>query len=128
MGIEMTKDLNLPHILGWEGPEKAIGDMYRWGRKINYNRLIIRYLRDKVTGKYVTEGIFWDVSKLIGGRRWLIQNGRKYVLDLQLTTWGDLKTEDGDLAVTGRGAGEVIDKDVSTPEKMAVYLENLAQN
>ena len=123
----MREEHNLPHILGWDGPKKAIGDMYRWGKEIGYNHLIIRYLKDEVTGEYVTEGIFWDVSKLVGGRRWLIQNGRKFDLDLQLTSWGDLRVEEGDLAVTGRGPGEVIDEDVSTPEKMATYLEKLVE-
>jgi len=122
----MIEELDLQHIPEWDGPEKAIGDMYRWGREIGYNHLVIRYLRDKVTGKYITEGIFWDVSQLMG-QRWIIQNGRKFVLDLQLSSWGDLRTEDGDLAVTGRGPGEVIDDDVSTPKKMAAYLEKLAK-
>lgn len=122
----MVGELIFPRIPGWDGPEKAIGDMYRWGKQIGDNYIIIRYLRDKVTGEYIIEGIFWDISQLMGGRRWLIQNGRKFVLDFQLTPWGDLRHEDGDFAVTGRGPGEVIDDDVSTPEKMAAYLEKLA--
>lgn len=101
--------------------------MFRWGKKIANNRLIIRYLKDKASGNYVTEGIFWDVSKLIGGQRWFIKNGKKFELEFKLTSWGDLQTEDGDLAVTGRGLGETIEEDVSTPERMATYLEQLAK-
>ncbi|MDD4650855.1 MAG: hypothetical protein PHQ34_01365 [Methanothrix sp.] len=122
----MIEELDLPHIPEWDGPEKAIGDMYRWSRDIGYNHLVIRHLRDKVTRKFITEGIFWDVSQLMG-QRWIIQNGRKFVLDIQLSSWGDLRTEDCDLAVTGIGPGEVIDDDVSTPKKMAAYLERLAK-
>jgi hypothetical protein len=101
--------------------------MYRWGRKVNNIHLVIRYLRDEVTREYVTEGVFWDVSQLMG-QRWLIQNDRKFILDLVRTAAGDIQVKDGDLAATGRGPGEAIDEDVSTPEKMAVYLEKLANN
>ena len=123
----MPNEPYLPRIPGWSGPEKAIGDMFRWGKKIANNRLIIRYLKDKASGNYVTEGIFWDVSKLIGGQRWFIKNGKKFELEFKLTSWGDPQTEDGDLAVTGRGLGETIEEDVSTPERMATYLEQLAK-
>ncbi len=120
--------VDLPHIEGWDGPEKAIGDMYRWGRKVNGNRLVIRYLKDEVTGSYVTDGMFVDVSNLLrGGQRWLIQNGRKYVLDLVHTASGDIQLKDGDLGATGLGPGEVIGEDVSNPEKMASYLEKMAE-
>jgi len=123
----MVEEHELPHIPGWDGPEKAIGDMYRWGRKVNNIHLVIRYLRDEVTREYVTEGVFWDVSQLMG-QRWLIQNDRKFILDLVRTAAGDIQVKDGDLAATGRGPGEAINEDVSTPEKMAVYLEKLANN
>lgn len=127
----VLKMVDLPHIEGWDGPKKANGDMYMWGREVNGNRLEIRYLRDKITGYYVTEGSFWDVSTRIVstriGQSWLIQNGRKYVLDLALTTYGDIQVNDGDLGMTGFGPGEVISEDVSTPEMMAAYLEKLAE-
>lgn len=39
----------------------------------------------------------------------------------------DLKVAEGDLVDTDHGAGEVIDDDISTPEKMAVYLEKMSK-
>jgi hypothetical protein len=126
VGEQMVEELKSLHVAGWDSSKKAIGDMYRWDKTINDYHLIIRYLKDKMTGEYVTEGIFWDVSKMVGGRRWLIQRGRKFELDPQLTPWHDWRHEEGDFVVTGKGLGKVIDDDVSTPEKMAAYLEKLA--
>ena len=122
----MVEELKLLHAPGWDSSEKAIGDMYRWDKTINDYHLIIRYLKDKITGEYVTEGIFWDVSKMIGGRHWLIQRGRKFELDSQITPRRDWRHEKEDFVVTGKGLGEIIEDDVSTPEKMAAYLEKLA--
>lgn len=122
----MVEEHELPHIPGWDGPEKAIGDMYRWGRKVNNIHLVIRYLRWKQP-EICYRGVFWDVSQLMG-QRWLIQNDRKFILDFVHTAAGDIQVKDGDLAATGRGPGEAINEDVSTPEKMAVYLEKLANN
>jgi hypothetical protein len=123
----MVENLDLPHIPGWVGPLKAKGDMYRWGKEIGNIHLLIRYLKDKVTGEYATEGVFWDISRPID-RRWIIQNGRKFVLDFVLTPSGDLGLTEDDFAVTGIAPGEVIDENVSTPEKMAKYLEKLASD
>lgn len=43
---------------GGTNPKKAICDMYKWDKTINDYHPIIRYLKDKMTGEYVTEGIF----------------------------------------------------------------------
>ena len=56
-------------------------------------------------------------------RQWVIKDGRKYQWDLQIKD-GDLRVAEGGLVDTDHGAGEVIDEDVSTPPKMAAYLEN----
>jgi len=122
----LAEEIKLPNIPGWSGPEKALGDMYRWGKKIGQIHLIIRCSKIDETKNYEIDGIFWDVSTL-DGKRWLISDNKKFELDFQLTPQGDIAHKDGDIVVTGRGAGELIIEDVSTPMNMAAYLEKLAQ-
>jgi len=121
----MIEESKLPVLPGWDGPDKTPGGMYRWGKVIGYTHLIVRCFKDKVTGEYVTQGVLWDVSNLVGAPRWLIRDNRKFVLDFALVAPGDLMREDGDWTATTYGVGEVIEVDLSTPEKMADYLERL---
>jgi len=122
----MAEDIKLTNIPGWTGPEKALGDMYRWGKEIGQIHLVIRYSKNDKTSNYEVDGIFWDVSKL-DGKRWLIRDNKKFELDFQLTPQGDIAHKDGDFVVIGRGVGEPITENVSTPNNMAAYLEKLAQ-
>jgi len=117
---------DLPKLPGWSEPEKVSKDEYRYGNDINNTHLIIKYFRDSITETCITEGIFWDVGTLFG-KKWLFRDNRRFDLDFQLTSWGDLKVEEGDLAPTTHGLGEYIETDISTPEKMAVYLEMLVK-
>jgi hypothetical protein len=60
-------------------------------------------------------------------QQWLIKNGRRY-------EWGASGPEDWERMLSGKfidtdkGLGEAIDEDVSTPEKMAAYLEKIAKS
>lgn len=61
----MVEELKSLHVAGWDSSKEAIDEMYIWDKTINDYHLIIQYLKDKMTGEYVTEGIFWDVSKMV---------------------------------------------------------------
>lgn len=122
----MTEETKICNMPGWEGPDQTSGGMYRWSKSTNNTRLLIRYRPDKVTNEFVTEGIFFELD-LLKGKRLMIKDNKKFGLDIQITSTGDWRTEDGDLAVTTHGPGEVIDEDVSTPKRMAAYLERLAK-
>ena len=118
-----TFDFNMPS--GWKelGREESL---IAWMKQIKGNTLKVQYSKDKITDEWVTEAIILSINPV---KHWKIKEGRKYLWDWQtVQTEGgtDLKIVDGDIMDTDHGAGEVIDDDVSTPEKMAAYLEKLA--
>ena len=116
-------DFNMPS--GWEELGRT-ESLIAWMKQIKGNTLRVQYSKDIITDEWSTEGIILSIFPV---KHWIIKDGRKYLWDLQTvqTERGiDLKVAEGDLVDTDHGAGEVIDDDVSTPEKMAYYLEKLA--
>lgn len=115
-------DQELNKIPGWNGPS-AVKSRFQWEKQIGKTFLKIAYFRDTITENYVTEGLFVPFPPQ---SQWLIKDGRRYEWQVREQDRDRLFREG--FVDTDFGTGEVIDKDVSTPPRMARYLENLANS
>ena len=121
--VKMNEKTDVIRIPGWNGPVKA-GTTLTWENEIGNTHLAIAYIKDEVAEEYTTEGLIIPMPPL---KQWLLKNGRRY-------EWGASGPEDwgrilsGKFIDTAKGLGEAIDESVSTPEKMAAYLEKTAKS
>ena len=121
--VKMSKKTDYVGIPGWNGPNKA-DSAITWENNIGKIYLKIAHLKDEVAEEYTIRGLIVPMPPL---QQWLIKNGRRY-------EWGASGPKDwaqilsGKFVDTDKGSGVAIDEDVSTPEKMAAYLEKTAKN
>jgi hypothetical protein len=121
--VRMSEKTDVVGIPGWKGPiNKA--DVITWENNIGKPYLTIAYFKDEVAEEYTTRGLIVPMPPL---QQWMIKNGRRY-------EWGASGPEDwgrmlsGKFIDTDKGFGVAIDEDVSTPEKMAAYLEKTVKS
>jgi hypothetical protein len=99
------------------------GTNITWTKLIGYTCLQIEYSKDQATKKYITKGLIVPPSPQ---QQWLIKDGRIYEWVLEPKDWQ--RVFSGELVDTHSGTVDVIAEDISTPQKMAVYLEKNAEN
>lgn len=119
---EVSKSPEVVEIPGWEKPVVR-GTTITWTKLIDYTCLQIEDSLDQATKKHVTKGLIVPPSPQ---QQWLIKDGRIYEWVLEPNDWQ--KVFSGELVDTHSGTIDVIAEDLSTPKKMAAYLEKTAAN
>jgi hypothetical protein len=119
---EVNKNTEVVEIPGWD-KQVVKGTTITWTKLIGYTCLQIEYSKDQATKKYVTAGLIVPPSPQ---EQWLIKDGRIYEWVLEPKDWQ--RVFSGELVDTHSRTVDVIAEDISTPQKMAIYLEKTAAN
>lgn len=119
---EVRKQTLVIDIPGWDKPAMK-GSTMSWKKMIGYTFLQIEYSKDQTTNKYVTKGLIVPPGPQ---QQWLIKDDRIFEWVLEPNDWH--RVFSGEFVDTHSGVIDEITEDISTPQKMAAYLEKTAAN
>jgi hypothetical protein len=119
---EVIKNPEIIEISGWDNPIVK-GMTMTWMKKIDNAFLQIEYSKDKATKDYVTKGL---IIPPLPQEQWIIKDGRIYIWGADEEDWQRLFS--GEFIDKSNEMVNVINEDISTPQKMAAYLEKTAAN
>lgn len=117
---EVSRKPEVAEIPGWD--ELVVrGTTFTWTKMIGNTFLRIGYSKDQATEEYVTIGLILPSPPQ---EQWLIKDGMRYEWVLEQKDYQRIFS--GEFVDTHSLTGDVIAEDVSTPPKMAAYLEKTA--
>jgi hypothetical protein len=119
---EVIENPEIIEISGWDKPAVK-GMTTTWTRFIGGTCLQIEYSKDQASNEHVTKGLILPPTPQ---EQWIIKDGRIYEWVLEEKNWQ--RVFSGEFVDTHSGTVAVIVEDISTPQKMAAYLEKTATN
>jgi len=117
---EVSGKPEVAEIPGWD--ELVVrGTTFTWEKMIGNTFLRIGYSKDQATEEYATIGLILPSPPQ---EQWLIKDGMRYEWVLEQKDYQRIIS--GEFVDTHSVTGDTIAEDVSTPPKMAAYLEETA--